>query len=131
MKIRNNADIVELIDSCNLPKDKVKDVVKGVAPKMSNVNFILLTPEIRSAVWTCLNIDQSVPFPTFGADLIYGLLSMRIHSPGVPCLYLSDKLDSQFKVFWEALSEQISLPVNTFSEEAAALGEELTSSGVV
>lgn len=131
LKIRGNDDIVTLIDSSNLPKERVKDVLKGIAPKMSNVNFVLLTPEIRRAVWTCLNIDQSVALPVFGADLMYGLLSMRIHAPGVPCLYLSDKLDQEFKDFWKALSGRIDLPIDIYSEEAAAFGEELTFSGAI
>ena len=94
--------------------------------KMTQLCTLLSSPTVKNALWAYLKLDSSVPFPELDHNnVIYGNLSDSIHFPEVRVLYLSDKVSSDEKLFFEALTKHFKTQMVEISAEEAAAGAPL------
>lgn len=126
--IRSSPQLRDHISTTQFPKNKQNDLATSMYPKMSYVNELLLIAEARKVVWENMGIDQAVNVPKFPSDLIYGLISLGIHSPVVFAVYVSDKMDQKLTDFFKFVSARSQLVIDLYNEEAASAGEDLVAS---
>jgi hypothetical protein len=97
---------------------------------MTQMDLLLANPSIRSEVYKQLGIAESeLPYPVEAGDkksYIYGFLSLAVHYPDCCTLWLRENEDPQFKKYATFLADRALLKTDTFNEEDAATGLELT-----
>ena len=112
--------------SVSLVNESDKKLMRTASPyvKMSAVNRAMLDLPFRTAAWTAIGLDPDVPFPILQSDLIYGDLSLSMHSPVLREVFLSNKYDDEASIkFFTAAAEFMGKKAKIFYEEEAAGAE--------
>ena len=117
---RGDAGTKDAVDK--LATKEAQLMAKGL-DKITQLCTLLSLPTVKDALWAYLKIDPSVPFPELdNNDVIYGNLSDSIRFSAVRVLYLSDKVSSDQKLFFEALTKHFKTQMVEISAEEAAAG---------
>jgi len=78
--VKSNANVsAALSKSSQISEKAKKDASKGVNSSMSSINAALQDSQFRDAVWTALNVSESMVLPSLTNDILYGDLSGAIH----------------------------------------------------
>jgi hypothetical protein len=123
--VKSNANVSAALSKSSQISDKAKkDASKGVNSSMSSINAALQDSQFRDAVWTALNVSESMVLPSLTNDILYGDLSGAIHSPALTEVYVRSKARKEYVNFFSVLAERFrpSKSLVLYSEENAALG---------
>jgi len=126
--LSDEAILAEALDKSDGMARHVKQAIKtqGQGVKMTTVNEALKNDPFRAAAWKLLGLPQDTPFPSLPGELLYGDLSIEIHSPALKDVYLSDEnMESRTSKFFMAAAEVLGRSIMSYGEGAAALGEKL------
>ena len=122
-KSKSVSYVVEVIDRYKVSnKDLISNLERSNI-RMSQVNELLLIPDVQSAIWKHFNIEESCKLPDFSEELLYGAVSMIIHHPSIKDSVISDL--SVERCFYEALAKHQKRNLVLFSEYDAVYYEEL------
>lgn len=124
--IPGDTHLLRALKSVSLVNEPDKKLMRTASPyvKMSAVNRAMLDLPFRTAAWKAIGLDPDVPFPILQSDLIYGDLSLSMHSPVLREVFLSNKYDGEASIkFFTAAAEFVGKKANIFSEEEAAGAE--------
>ena len=80
---------------------------------------------IRAAVWKHCNLLDSMPYPLFTNDLVYGVLSNIVHNADYRAILLSNEAHSDYLQFYKGLAVYFGKPFEQFSAISASAGEAL------
>lgn len=83
---------------------------------MSMVNRVLREDKVWRAVLTELNLNPGTVLPTFSENLLYGVMSDRVHNPDLSNIIVSDRSSKEYKFFFSELSVLIDIPYKEFDE---------------
>jgi hypothetical protein len=123
--VKSNANVSAVLSkSSQISKIDKKDASKGANSAMSSINTALQDSQFRDAVWTALNVSDSMVLPSLTNDILYGDLSGAIHSPALTEVYVRSKARKEYVIFFSVLAERFrpSKSLVLYSEEDAALG---------
>jgi hypothetical protein len=79
----NKQSLVFLAINNTLFNDKFRTERKKEFPSMSMVNRVLREDKVWRAVLTELNLNPGTVLPTFSENLLYGVMSDRVHNPDI------------------------------------------------
>ena len=96
--------------------DKFRTERKKEFPSMSMVNRVLREDKVWRAVLTELNLNPGTVLPTFSENLLYGVMSDRVHNPDLSNIIVSDRSSKEYKFFFSELSVLIDIPYKEFDE---------------
>lgn len=129
-EIHNNFKIIKLLQNehptefknlFKLDSSNKTDIPIPIAnPKMTHVNNALYIENVQKVIWEKLGISLDVKLPGFPNDILYGKISDIVHLPKFRAVLVSDKSDTDFKVFFSYIVKRYDLIIDEYSEEAAA-----------
>jgi hypothetical protein len=90
------------------------DVKRGIS--MSAVDRLFEDPAFKDAVWDTFGFDQSCDYPSFPGDILYGLLSERIHGPNLTAIYLRSEKDRKHACFFEDIGRLVKKEIEIVDE---------------
>lgn len=91
---------------------------------MSVMNKAFQKEEIWKAALSDFKLDPNIRFPVFEADLLYGVVSERVHNPEIATVILSDKSTREYKEFFQVFGSKFGRGYAEFVEELTEMSEE-------
>ena len=83
MLVLKDSNLRYLIQNSSINLHTKENVSRGFRSKMSSVNDILKTPEIKSFVWTYFKLPENLEMPEIDGELLNGGISSTVHSHGL------------------------------------------------
>ena len=84
---------------------------------MSCANTILQIESVWKAALADFNLaDQNIKLPAFPQNLLYGVVSEKIHNPDISKVYVSDLSSDEYKYFYKIFGPMFNFPYDEFQE---------------
>lgn len=96
---------------------KVIEDMKRSIPKMSSINKVLRVSSVWAVVVSEFKLGDGIIFPDFPSNMLYGALSESIHNPDLTKVIVSNRSESDYKLFFNRAAKFCDRSFLEFNEE--------------
>ena len=99
---------------------KIQKESESKDPKMTPLNQVLRLPGVWETVRAELDLGPEcadIELPDFVDDLVYGVMSEKVHNPGLISVIVSDKSLVNYQDFFRCMARIYALQYKDFDEE--------------
>ncbi len=119
LKYRDKQSLIFSVIDGSCHAEQFRKLSEEAYPKMTPINAALKNATIWDAVKIEFNLPTTLRLPNFRNQLLYGVMSERLHDPDIMNIIVSDKSYKEYKEFFMALCDIVDTQYSEFDEESA------------